>query len=43
MNGVETGANGVLVSYLLEYFSVRADYVVGAVRLLLKPQHHKKH
>ena len=34
MNVVITGVNGVLASYLLEYFSVRAAYVVGTVRQL---------
>ena len=31
---VITGANGVLASYLLEYFSARAAFVVGTVRQL---------
>ena len=34
MNMVITGANGVLASYLLEYFSTRAAFVVGTVRQL---------
>ena len=36
MNIVITGANGVLASYLLEYFSARAAFVVGTVRLLVE-------
>jgi len=34
MNIVITGANGRLASYLLEYFSSRAAFVVGTVRKL---------
>ena len=34
MNIVITGANGALASYLLEYFSTRAAFVVGTVRKL---------
>jgi len=34
MNIVITGANGSLASYLLEYFSTRAAFVVGTVRQL---------
>ena len=34
MNIVITGANGALASYLLEYFSARAAFVVGTVRQL---------
>ena len=34
MNIVITGANGALASYLLEYFSTRAAFVVGTVRQL---------
>ena len=34
MNIVITGANGALASYLLEYFSIRAAFVVGTVRQL---------
>ena len=34
MNIVITGANGALASYLLEYFSNRAAFVVGTVRQL---------
>ena len=34
MNVVITGANGVLASYLLEYFSTRAAFVIGTVRQL---------
>ena len=36
MNIVITGANGALASYLLEYFSGRAAFVVGTVRQLAK-------
>ena len=36
MNIVITGANGVLASYLLEYFSTRAAFVVGTVRQLVE-------
>ena len=36
MNIVITGANGALASYLLEYFSNRAAFVVGTVRQLAK-------
>ncbi len=36
MNIVITGANGVLASYLLEYFSARAAFVVGTVRRLVE-------
>ena len=36
MNIVITGANGVLASYLLEYFSTKAAFVVGTVRQLSK-------
>jgi len=34
MNIVITGANGALASYLLQYFSTRAAFVVGTVRRL---------
>ena len=34
MNVVITGANGIVASYLLKYFSVRAAFVVGTVRRL---------
>ena len=34
MNIVITGANGALASHLLEYFSMRAAFVVGTVRQL---------
>ena len=34
LNIVITGANGALASYLLEYFSNRAAFVVGTVRQL---------
>ena len=36
MNIVITGANGTLASYLLDYFSTRAAFVVGTVRQLAK-------
>ena len=36
MNIVITGASGALASYLLEYFSLRAAFVVGTVRQLAK-------
>ena len=36
MNIVITGANGVLASHLLEYFSNRAAFVVGTVRQLVE-------
>ena len=34
MNVVITGANGIVASYLLKYFSARAAFVVGTVRQL---------
>ena len=37
MNIVITGANGALASYLLEYFSTRAAFIVGTVRQLADP------
>ena len=37
MNIVITGANGALASYLLEYFSTRAAFIVGTVRRLADP------
>ena len=36
MNIVITGANGVVASVLMNYFTSRAAYVVGTVRLLAK-------
>ena len=36
MNIVITGANGALASYLLDYFSTRAAFVVGTIRQLAK-------
>ena len=36
MNIVITGANGVVATVLLDYFSDRAAFVVGTVRSLAK-------
>ena len=36
MNIVITGANGVLASYLLKYFSARSAFVVGTARQLVE-------
>ena len=45
MNMVITGANGALASFLLEYFSTRAAFVVGTVRNLAetyKPKNNER-
>ena len=42
MNMVITGANGCLATYLLEYFSNKAAFVVGTVRKLSKTTKPKK-
>ena len=41
MNVVITGANGALASYLLEYFSSYAAFVVGTVKQLVETSSQK--